>query len=80
MPPPRRKNSTPLILAIVFGVLLLVCGGGGLALYFFGRTAIKDTGKMIACVASFDAVQKAVLAYAQDHNGSCPRPTPGKTT
>lgn len=73
MPPPRPKSSTPLILGIVFGVLLLVCGGGAFALFFFGRTAIKDTGKMMACIVSFEAVQKAVIAYAQDHNGVLPK-------
>lgn len=70
---PRRQNKTPMILAIVAVCLLCVCGGGGLAVWFFGKQAIDRSMELVACMANFEAVQTAIMEYANDHEGTLPK-------
>ncbi len=73
-PPPYqpKKKSTGLIIGLIIGGVLLCCG---LPVVLLGGAAIwgmKAGGPVVKCTISLKAMQKAVHAYAAEHNGKLP--------
>ncbi|MBI1757224.1 MAG: hypothetical protein HYR64_08980 [Fimbriimonas ginsengisoli] len=74
-PEPTRAGKGPnviLIVGIILGVLFVCCAGGGAFVWFQGKKFTGPIFRMANCAIGFSEVQKAVLEYADAHDGKLP--------
>jgi hypothetical protein len=75
-PPPYRpakKSNTGLIIGLIIGGVAICCIGPLLLLGGGAWFGFKSVGPMVTCAMAIEDVQKAMLKYADDHNGHLPK-------
>lgn len=69
---PRKSNSSLKVILLILFLVCVPCIGlitvGG----YFGFKAFGGAMKLGACALGFDDVRKAILRYADDHDGKLP--------
>jgi hypothetical protein len=70
--PPKKKSNTGLIIGIVLGSVALCCILSAGVLFGGGLWLVNKAKGIGECAMSFQFAQKAMQAYAADHDGKLP--------
>ncbi len=69
--PPVQQSGSKVWLWILIAVVAF-CLLAATGLFFLGKSALNQGMGLVSCGANADLARKAVLAYAQDHDGQLP--------
>lgn len=71
-PDARGANTTTKTCLFVVVLSVAFCALSSFAAFFFGKNLWGELGSTFSCMAAFELNQKALLAYAEEHEGKLP--------